>query len=386
MTLIEGIGDEVTHFFIGLFVILTVSIAWWTTNISEQRHIRTVLLLDRRHRNPHRSYRTLTNHTESVTITEGTPAMSRSASEGDLNRHIEEVSPSPETSSTVKPEEGTSAEVQTSSTEETEQNSIIETMDSENCELRQRRIAFYDNCYNTAGGNNGNAQTHTESNETETIMEHNYAERKNTTEAENKTETNAEKLEINENSIIIKLKYINDDLKPVNGNLEELLGDFKKRHFETELNSNKLVRLIFNGHVLQQDAETLRKCGLFDNCVVHCLIHPKRTPPGGESGTSNRGSTDEQNAQEGLGVGNSNNNQQRDWDLGNILFGLISFVLIAAWYFRYVYAHLYTVTATVGLIVITGIFTVVLIGMHFPDNEPQPRITIHATRVQQPAH
>lgn len=88
MSLIDGIGDEVTHFFIGLFVVIvgkkcniflitfkrysfcyfTVTVAWWTTNISEQRHVRTVLLLERRR---HRTQRRLTNHTEAVTITDG---------------------------------------------------------------------------------------------------------------------------------------------------------------------------------------------------------------------------------------------------------------------------------------------------------------------------
>lgn len=91
MSLIEGIGDEVTHFFIGLFIviigkttsicvfpicihnisclfIISVTVAWWTTNIAEQRHVRTVLLLER---SRHRTHRQLTNHTEAVTITEG---------------------------------------------------------------------------------------------------------------------------------------------------------------------------------------------------------------------------------------------------------------------------------------------------------------------------
>lgn len=42
--------------------------AWWTTNIAEQRHIRTVLLLEGRRI---RTHRRLTNHTEAVTITDG---------------------------------------------------------------------------------------------------------------------------------------------------------------------------------------------------------------------------------------------------------------------------------------------------------------------------
>lgn len=42
------------------------------------------------------------------------------------------------------------------------------------------------------------------------------------------------------------------------------------------MNAQKLVRLVFNGHVLQPDAKTIAACGLFDNCVVHCLIHNPR--------------------------------------------------------------------------------------------------------------
>lgn len=49
-----------------------------------------------------------------------------------------------------------------------------------------------------------------------------------------------------------------------------------RRNFTTELSNQKLVRLVFNGHVLQPDTKTLQACGLFDNCVVHCLVHNQR--------------------------------------------------------------------------------------------------------------
>lgn len=66
-------------------------------------------------------------------------------------------------------------------------------------------------------------------------MEHNYAEypsSSDTNSFENKNTKNEPLLKDNEHvesdRIIIKLKYINDDLKLVEGQLEELLGDFKK--------------------------------------------------------------------------------------------------------------------------------------------------------------
>lgn len=67
------------------------------------------------------------------------------------------------------------------------------------------------------------------------VMEHNYAEypsSSNSTTSEIKdTETESvlnQEIENTSVGITIKLKYINDDLKLVEGKLDELLGDFKK--------------------------------------------------------------------------------------------------------------------------------------------------------------
>lgn len=125
--------------------------------------------------------------------------------------------------------------------------------------------------------------------------------------------------------------------------------------------------------MLQPDESSLQTCGLFDNCVVHCLIHNKRPSPVDPSNaTGNNDDFIRRNHRQRVPQMN-NNNQGRESDLGNILFALISFILGSAWYFRYVYAHLYTITATVALVAVTGIFSVVVIGMYFPDQEIQQR-------------
>lgn len=91
-----------------------------------------------------------------------------------------------------------------------------------------------------------------------------------------------------ENAMKIKLKYLNDDLKVVEGKPSQTIGDFKQKNFTVELEADKLVRLVFNGHVLQPDSKTLKKCGLFDNCVVHCLIHVKERIEGSPSRSNSR--------------------------------------------------------------------------------------------------
>lgn len=65
----------------------------------------------------------------------------------------------------------------------------------------------------------------------EPIMEHNYAEREtvrvNPSENHGSTSSKANN-ENSDSNIRIKLKYLNDELKLVDGRLEEQLGDFKR--------------------------------------------------------------------------------------------------------------------------------------------------------------
>ncbi|XP_066584714.1 uncharacterized protein [Prorops nasuta] len=113
----------------------------------------------------------------------------------------------------------------------------------------------------------------------------------NTVEVKNLSihEATTEKITSLNNNINIKLKFINDDLKIVTSSLNELLGNFKRRHFQVELQSQKIVRLVFNGRVLQPDNQSLKKCGLYNDCVVHCLIHQPRsnTSPPAQSAVVN---------------------------------------------------------------------------------------------------
>nr|CAI5822235.1 unnamed protein product [Callosobruchus analis] len=349
MTLIEGIGDEVTHFFIAVFAIAVVTVAWWTTNISEQRHVRTVLLLERRR---HRFHRRLTNHTESATITTASTTFIGTST---LPLTQEEPISSTSTSSAIIPEGAPPARVKPPEDEQAqvpeveeddaeieevlagvgEEQNIIETMDADANELRQRRLAFYNVLRNrngepTASSSNQSSEPSAPVQNMQEACSVSGNKTDDCLDASSSTD-NGEK----ENSgITIKLKYINDDLKLVDGRLDELLGDFKRRHFQPELSQNKLVRLIFNGQVLQPDSQTLQSCGLFHNCVVHCLVHQKKQQQTqGESSGGTRAEGYSFQNPSGLPHLN-NNNQNRDWDLGNFLFAFISFILLAAWYFR----------------------------------------------------
>jgi hypothetical protein len=137
-----------------------------------------------------------------------------------------------------------------------------------------------------------------------------------------------------------------------------------------ELESRKLVRLVFNGQILQPDNATLERCGFFNNCVVHCLIQQPRPAPVASStlDSSSRlyiNPLPFQNMPAGAGLGSV----QTEWDLSRLLVSVVTIILGLAWYFRYYYAQLFTVTTTVGLFGLTAIFTFSLFGHLFPDQD-----------------
>jgi transmembrane and ubiquitin-like domain-containing protein len=76
--------------------------------------------------------------------------------------------------------------------------------------------------------------------------------------------------------VTIRLKFLNETERDVEASLVENIRSFKRRHFNQEMSANKIVRLIFNGKVLREEEQSLQSYGLFDKCVVHCLIHQQQ--------------------------------------------------------------------------------------------------------------
>ncbi|XP_028161905.1 transmembrane and ubiquitin-like domain-containing protein 1 isoform X4 [Ostrinia furnacalis] len=195
----------------------------------------------------------------------------------------------------------------------------------------------------------------------------------NGSESQNAGADALKKMELEKNMIIIKLKYLNDTIKEVKGSLDELLKDFKLRHFSTELRAESRVRLIFNGRVLTDDAATLRACGLQDRAVVHCLVHPKRAAAP---------RVDDDNATPGTeattGGGVEGAAPERSWDLENILMTLVSIALTVVWFFRCEYSNMFTASASVALFGLTVFYSVAIFGLYLSD-------TFHFDRRPAPA-
>lgn len=299
MTLIEGVGDEVLQFLGILLVVLLGVVAWWSTGIRDLPQIRTILILERRTQNTSTQQATLVSqHVSGIDTGQGDQSGCRqrrlSASRSVVNKR--EITVTRDIHENAASEEPSNSDP-----------SVISEIDR-----------------NASGDDLFEPQT------------------------DQNTESN---MESNGDNIRIRLKYLNDDQKLVEGRLQELLGDFKRRHFSMELSAQKLVRLIFNGQILQRDDQTLQGCGLYDNCVVHCLVHAQQN-------------TQRSNAQQ------HSNSPPPDWNLGGLLYTCLSVLLCLAWICRYNYSHLFSLTTTTALVGLTGMFAVSVIGLHMPEQLP----------------
>lgn len=155
-----------------------------------------------------------------------------------------------------------------------------------------------------------------------------------------------------EERVTVRLKFLNETQKDVSASLIENVGQFKRRYFSEEMSSNKNVRLIFNGQVLRDENSSLRSCGIFDKCVVHCLIHqgPAQAPGSGPGGHSHS---------------HSPSTQHRDLDLSAYFIPILGIALACLWYFAVAYTAYFNFLSTSALIGLTSIYFLSVYGTHF---------------------
>lgn len=171
------------------------------------------------------------------------------------------------------------------------------------------------------------------------------------------TENDASETIPAEERVTIRLKFLNDSQKDVEASLVEQLGQFKRRNFTSELSNNKIVRLIFNGQVLGQDGNTLASYGLFDKCVVHCLVHQ-----------SAQNNAQRQQTQQSQHHHQQPQQQQPDLDLSIYCIPLLGVVLILLWYFRFTYSAYFNIMSTLALAGLTSLYFLSVYGTHFHVN------------------
>ncbi|XP_061384468.1 transmembrane and ubiquitin-like domain-containing protein 1 isoform X1 [Danaus plexippus] len=388
MPLIEGVGDEVVQFAVVVLVVVVAMLAWWSTNARPNRY-RTVLVMRSRAHPVTVNMLSRTNVTTSQNTNQAstsTAVVAGNVSSNSVTRDnrvipLQEMDsivdadmamldnhrlhfyrrihspPSNQTTSENRSEENESLEEPepASSDQIREMNSIVSAMEADappGCTCYRRNggatlVLFWDRYIKPNANKEGPKKEDNENIEP--------------TSGNGEQETAGTSVDDTpgESRILIKLKYLNDTLKEVEGSLDEPLKDFKRRHFAEELCSERVVRLIFRGRVLGDEAATLRACGLHHRAVVHCLVHPKRQRPAQQ--TSNPTSV------EGQSVG-SEAAPERSWDLENILMTLVSIALTIVWFFRCEYSNMFTASASVALFGLTVFYSVAIFGLYLSDS------------------
>lgn len=185
------------------------------------------------------------------------------------------------------------------------------------------------------------------------------------TETDNRAEEDHEDDNSDEDAtdrVSIKLKFLNDTQKEVKASLTQRLGRFKRRHFASEISENKRIRLIFNGHVLGSDHLTLNDVGLFDNCVVHCLISAGAPAPAGGPSGANRGTAT--NGAPPSAESAHTFTEMEDLDLSHMAYPFLGSILLVIWYCQWVYSHFFSFTSSLSLLSLTCLYMASLVNTY----------------------
>ncbi|GBN05922.1 hypothetical protein AVEN_261889-1 [Araneus ventricosus] len=127
--------------------------------------------------------------------------------------------------------------------------------------------------------------------------------------------------------IRIRLKYLDDTERTVRSNPTVSIAEFKRNHFQEDLANNKIVRLIFCGHLLR-DNSTLESYRIVDNSVIHVQILQAQTD-------QNRSPV----------------SQNTELDLSNFLWPLVSIILGVCWVFYFKYPEFFNLVS-IGLLLL----------------------------------
>ncbi|KAK5860519.1 hypothetical protein PBY51_021988 [Eleginops maclovinus] len=143
-------------------------------------------------------------------------------------------------------------------------------------------------------------------------------------------------------NMVLRLKFLNDTERTAQVRPQDTIGYIKRTYF---VGQEQQVRLIYQGQLLQDDAQTLSSLNLVHNCVLHCHIsqHAGRGPTGGP------GPADQ--VQVALNV-------------GSLMVPLLVLMLSVLWYCQIQYRQFFTAPATASLVGVTIFLSLVAFGVY----------------------
>ncbi|XP_040910343.1 transmembrane and ubiquitin-like domain-containing protein 1 [Toxotes jaculatrix] len=143
-------------------------------------------------------------------------------------------------------------------------------------------------------------------------------------------------------NMVVRLKFLNDTERTAQVKPQDTIGYIKRTYFAGQ---EQQVRLIYQGQLLQDDAQTLASLNLVHNCVLHCHIsqHAGRGVTGGPRPADQ--------VQVALNV-------------GSLMVPLLVLMLSVLWYCQIQYRQFFTAPATASLVGVTIFLSLVAFGVY----------------------
>jgi len=285
MSYVEGLGDEVVGVMVSFVVVTFIALLWKTTHVSETPSIHSVVI--------------------TATPISGTSGISNSRIIVSNSTNVQHHSSSADPGAAAS-DAGTATTTDNSSTED-EQLSIAAAA-------------------TTAAEGSQPAATAAASEEGEEEEEESSDEPK----------------------IRIKLRFLDETTIDVETQLSERLVRFRRKHLESHLNLGPTdkIKLIFNGKIIHRDTQQLSEAGIYDNCVVHCLVQ-RDQPTSADGGGGAAG---------GTAATSDGDIFQSELDLQAFCFPLLGTILFGCWWFLLFYSQHFTMLAAMSLVSLTVLY------------------------------
>ncbi|XP_064361602.1 transmembrane and ubiquitin-like domain-containing protein 1 [Dromaius novaehollandiae] len=144
-------------------------------------------------------------------------------------------------------------------------------------------------------------------------------------------------------TMVLRLKFLNDTERLARVRPGDTVGALKRAYFPGQ---EQQVRLIYQGQLLRDDAQSLAALHLTHNSVLHCHISPHSPAP---APAGPHASADPVHAA---------------LNVGSLMLPLFVLMLAVLWYFQLQYRHVFTATATTFLAGLTLLFSFMAFTMY----------------------
>lgn len=287
MTLIEGIGNDVTTFFLILSISITIIFTWLSTNVRDFPFPANLLVIERRSR---RLYTPgMNGHLNRIMISQHfSPSASTTTTINPIDINVPNSNQSnilivhPISENNVPPSIPIATRNSIEIVDEIVEQALVEnllegtfyttsnavgnqTISSTNNQSRLNEIT---SAQNTTSEQNNNEQT---SVQTDNLVIENFEQEVKQKFIE--SENSDAKYDAEEMDILIR--FVNQKEMKIKVKSEDTILLLKRTYFGKELSNNKIVRFIYQGQFLC-DKKTIKSYNIKDQTTIHCHITSKK--------------------------------------------------------------------------------------------------------------